>query len=69
MAHAPAVPVLPAGRGAAPPWWAAAPLTSGRALAGWQFAPGADAAAAVLAAAYLAGMWRVARRHPARPWR
>lgn len=31
-------------------------------------APAVSAALIILAAAYLAGMWRVARNHPARPW-
>jgi cytochrome c oxidase assembly factor CtaG len=35
----------------------------------WQFAPVVTALAAVLAALYLWGVWRVGRRHPARPWR
>ena len=34
----------------------------------WQFAPLVTALAAAGAAAYLWGVWRVARRHPARPW-
>src|SRR5579859_8231763 len=34
----------------------------------WQFAPVVTAAASAAAAAYLWGAWRVARRHPARPW-
>ena len=34
----------------------------------WQFAPVVTALAAVLAALYLWGAWRVGRRHPARPW-
>ena len=44
------------------------PLTTGRVLAGWQFAPVVTAVLAAAAAAYLTGAWRVARRHPARPW-
>ena len=35
----------------------------------WQFAPVVTALAAILAALYLWGAWRVGRRHPARPWR
>jgi cytochrome c oxidase assembly factor CtaG len=35
----------------------------------WQFAPVVTALAAILAALYLWGTWRVGRRHPARPWR
>ena len=38
------------------------------ALAAWRFAPLPTVAVILLAAAYLAGMWRVGRRHPARPW-
>jgi cytochrome c oxidase assembly factor CtaG len=34
----------------------------------WQFAPIVTAAVAILAALYLWGVVRVARRHPARPW-
>ncbi len=34
----------------------------------WQFAPIVTGAVVVLAALYLWGVWRVARRHPARPW-
>ncbi len=34
----------------------------------WEFAPAVTAAAAVVAVLYLWGTWRVARRHPARPW-
>jgi cytochrome c oxidase assembly factor CtaG len=34
----------------------------------WQFAPVVTALAAILAALYLWGAWRVGRRHPARPW-
>jgi cytochrome c oxidase assembly factor CtaG len=34
----------------------------------WEFAPVITAIAAVAAALYLWGAWRVARRHPARPW-
>jgi cytochrome c oxidase assembly factor CtaG len=34
----------------------------------WQFAPLVTAVVAAAAAAYLWGVWRVARRHPARRW-
>jgi putative copper resistance protein D len=34
----------------------------------WEFAPVVTAAAVVVAALYLWGVWRVARRHRARPW-
>jgi cytochrome c oxidase assembly factor CtaG len=34
----------------------------------WEFAPVVTAIVAVIAALYLWGGWRVARRHPARPW-
>jgi putative copper resistance protein D len=44
------------------------PLTAATALRVWQFAPMVSAALLLLAAGYLAGVWRVARRHPARPW-
>ena len=37
-------------------------------LTQWEFAPVVTVAVAVTAAAYLWGVWRVARRHPARPW-
>lgn len=47
---------------------ALAPVTTDRVLTGWQFAPAVSAGLAVAAAAYLAGAWRVGRRHPARPW-
>jgi putative copper resistance protein D len=40
----------------------------GDALSSWQFAPVVSALLAVLAACYLAGVWRVWHRHPARPW-
>jgi putative copper resistance protein D len=45
-----------------PPWMGTA------ALAQWTFAPVVTALVAAAAAAYLWGVWRVARRHPARPW-
>ena len=57
--------VLPAGPLAA---GGLPPLTAGTALRVWQFAPVVSAALLLLAAGYLAGVWRVARRHPARPW-
>jgi cytochrome c oxidase assembly factor CtaG len=34
----------------------------------WEFAPAVSAAVVITAALYLWGVWRVARRHPARPW-
>src|SRR5262252_3795201 len=37
-------------------------------LTQWEFAPDVTAVAIAVAAAYLWGTWRVARRHPARPW-
>ena len=37
-------------------------------LTQWQFAPVVTVAVIVAAAGYLWGAWRVARRHPARPW-
>jgi putative copper resistance protein D len=37
-------------------------------LTHWEFAPVATAATVAAAALYLWGAWRVARRHPARPW-
>jgi cytochrome c oxidase assembly factor CtaG len=37
-------------------------------LTQWQFEPVVTAAVVVAAALYLWGAWRVARRHPARPW-
>jgi len=37
-------------------------------LTHWEFAPVVTVAVVVAAAAYLWGVWRVARRHPARPW-
>jgi len=37
-------------------------------LTQWQFAPVVTVAVSVAAAGYLWGAWRVARRHPARPW-
>ena len=44
------------------------PLTAATALRVWQFAPVVSGVLLLLAAGYLAGVWRVARRHPARPW-
>jgi cytochrome c oxidase assembly factor CtaG len=44
------------------------PLTAATAVRVWQFAPVASAGLIIAAAAYLAGAWRVHRRHPARPW-
>jgi cytochrome c oxidase assembly factor CtaG len=44
------------------------PLTAGDALAEWQFAPLVSVLLTLLAAAYLAGVRIVRRRHPARPW-
>jgi cytochrome c oxidase assembly factor CtaG len=37
-------------------------------LTQWQFAPVVTVAVILAAAGYLWGAWRVARRHPARPW-
>jgi cytochrome c oxidase assembly factor CtaG len=37
-------------------------------LTQWQFAPVVTVAVVATGAAYLWGVWRVARRHPARPW-
>ena len=37
-------------------------------LTQWEFAPVVTAATGAAAVAYLWGAWRVARRHPARPW-
>jgi len=37
-------------------------------LTRWEFAPVVTAATLVAGALYLWGAWRVARRHPARPW-
>jgi putative copper resistance protein D len=34
----------------------------------WQVAPLVDAGLVIAAASYLAGAWRVGRRHPVRPW-
>jgi cytochrome c oxidase assembly factor CtaG len=45
-----------------------APLTTHTAFTEWQFAPVVTAGVALLALLYLVGIWRVRRRHPARPW-
>jgi cytochrome c oxidase assembly factor CtaG len=45
-----------------------APLTAHSAFTEWQFAPVVTAGVALLAALYVLGIWRVRRRHPARPW-
>jgi cytochrome c oxidase assembly factor CtaG len=37
-------------------------------LTQWEFAPVVTVAVVATGAAYLWGVWRVARRHPARPW-
>jgi cytochrome c oxidase assembly factor CtaG len=47
---------------------AAGPLTVHEALFAWQIAPLVDAGLIAAAACYLAGAWRVRRRHPRRPW-
>jgi putative copper resistance protein D len=44
------------------------PLTPVGAFTAWQFAPLVSGVLMLLAAAYLAGVWLAARRHPARPW-
>jgi putative copper resistance protein D len=44
------------------------PFSLPEALGRWQFAPIVTAIAVIVAAAYLWGVFRVARRHPARPW-
>ena len=44
------------------------PLGFSEALSRWQWAPVVTAVAVIAAAAYLWGVRRVARRHPARPW-
>ena len=44
------------------------PLTMHTALTQWEFAPVVTILVAVAALAYLFGMWRVRREHPARPW-
>jgi cytochrome c oxidase assembly factor CtaG len=45
-----------------------APLTVHTAFTAWQSAPVVTASTAVLGVLYLVGVWRVWRRHPARPW-
>ncbi|HEX3823845.1 MAG TPA: cytochrome c oxidase assembly protein [Mycobacteriales bacterium] len=45
-----------------------APLTTHTAFTEWQFAPIVTIATGLLAILYAAGIWRVRRRHPARPW-
>ena len=44
------------------------PLTLGRALGTWQFAPVVSGLLVVLAACYLTAAGQVRHRHPARPW-
>ncbi len=44
------------------------PLTAGDALTSWQFAPVVSALLTLLVATYLGCVFKVARRHPARPW-
>lgn len=44
------------------------PLDAHTALTGWSFVPQITAGLAVTALLYAWGMWRVWRRHPARPW-
>jgi cytochrome c oxidase assembly factor CtaG len=44
------------------------PLTAHTAFTEWQSAPVVTALAAMLALLYAIGIWRVRRRHPARPW-
>jgi putative copper resistance protein D len=44
------------------------PLSVGRAVSTWQFAPLVSGLLILLAVCYLAGTWRVAIQHPARPW-
>jgi putative copper resistance protein D len=44
------------------------PFTAHSAFTAWQFEPVVTAGLAVAAALYTYGMWRVRRRHPARPW-
>jgi putative copper resistance protein D len=44
------------------------PLTMRSALTTWQFAPFVSAVLMVAGACYLTGVWRVGRRHRARPW-
>ncbi|HTU05677.1 MAG TPA: hypothetical protein VMG13_09015, partial [Trebonia sp.] len=44
------------------------PFSWTEAVTNWQFAPIVTAAVAIVAALYLWGVVRVARRHPRRPW-
>jgi cytochrome c oxidase assembly factor CtaG len=44
------------------------PFSVSAALSQWQWAPVVTVIAVLAAAAYLWGVLRVARRHPARPW-
>jgi cytochrome c oxidase assembly factor CtaG len=44
------------------------PLTAHTAFSEWQSAPIVTASTAALAVLYAVGIWRVRRRHPARPW-
>jgi putative copper resistance protein D len=45
-----------------------APLTLAGAFSAWEFSPLVSGALTLLTAVYLAGVWRAARRQPARPW-
>ncbi len=45
-----------------------APLTGHSAVTTWEFAPVVTVAVAVVCGLYVYGVWRVRRRHPARPW-
>ncbi len=44
------------------------PLNAGTTFTRWEFVPSITAAVVVAALLYLAGVWRVRRDHPARPW-
>jgi cytochrome c oxidase assembly factor CtaG len=44
------------------------PLTLHTAFTRWEFAPAITAGVVIAAVAYLVGVWRVRRDHPARPW-
>jgi cytochrome c oxidase assembly factor CtaG len=44
------------------------PFGWGTVLGRWEFSPVVTVLAVALAVLYLEGAWRVARRHPARPW-
>ncbi|MGN6474029.1 MAG: cytochrome c oxidase assembly protein [Mycobacteriales bacterium] len=44
------------------------PFTGHAAITQWQFAPVVTTGLAIGGVLYLYGMWRVRRRHPARPW-